>query len=404
MEEILKNKVLKNKEQIEAQLAQSQKMETIGILASGIAHDFKNILTIIIGFTELALEDYTNLPKVKRHMEEVLEASYRARDLAQQILSFSKNGEKEKRIVKINSIVNDVLNMISLSLPQSIEIRQDISDSEYEICADPTQLYQVLMNLCTNAYHAMKEQGGVLEVTLTDLNRDLSSISEENPAPSTYLRLTVSDSGHGMTTEVMKRIFEPFFTTKKENEGTGLGLSIVQSIVRSLDGEITVESKPGKGSSFHVFLPVFRNTTPIKEKTHPTATATHGKEHILLVDDEAAIVNMNRKMLEKLGYVVTPCTAGLEALHIFGENPAAFDLLITDLSLPDMNGKQLIRELSRKKPGIPIILCTGYTQDICREDFEDLKIDALILKPYKKEEIISTIRKVLDSTSLISLP
>lgn len=399
MEEILKNK----EQKIDAQLVQSQKMETIGILASGIAHDFKNILTIIIGFTELALEDHTNILKVKRHMEEVLEASYRAKDLAQQILSFSKSGEKEKRIVNVNSVVKDVLNMIRVSFPSTIEIRQDISDSEYNICADPTQLYQVLMNLCTNANHAM-QKSGVLEVTLTDLNRDLASISEENPAPSPYLRLTVSDSGHGMTPKVMKRIFEPFFTTKKESEGTGLGLSIVQSIVRSLDGEITVESKPGKGSSFHVFLPILNNSTAIKEKPLPTITTTlvQGKEHILLVDDEAALVNMSRKMLEKLGYVVTPCTAGLEALHLFGENPAAFDLVITDLTLPDMNGKQLIREFSRKKPGIPIILCTGYTQDICREDFEDLDIDAFILKPYKREEIVSVIRKVLDSTSLIN--
>lgn len=390
----------KKKEQIEAQMAQSQKMETIGILASGIAHDFKNILTIIIGFTELALDDHTNLPKVKRHLEEVLEASYRAKDLAQQILSFSRNDEKEKRAVKVNPVVNDVLKMIRVTFPPSIEIRPIISDSIYEICADPTQLHQVLMNLCTNAGHAMKEKGGVLEVTLTDLNRDLASISQENPAPSPYLRLTVSDTGHGMTPEVMKRIFEPFFTTKKDGEGTGLGLPIVQGIVRNLDGEITVESQPGKGSSFHVFLPVIENMAALKENT--MAAVTTGKERILLVDDEAALVNMGRKMLEKLGYMVTPCTAGFEALHVFCKNPDAYDLVITDLTMPDMDGRKLIQEIFRKKPNIPIILCTGYSQDICREEFGGLEIAAFILKPYNKEEISRVVRKVLDANRLVN--
>jgi len=385
---------LKTKEQLEEQLAQGRKMETLGILAGGIAHDFKNILTVIIGFTELALDDYTNLPKVKRHLGQVLEASYRAKDLAQQILSFSRSGEKEKRPVKVNPLVKEVLKLIRASLPPTVEIHLDISDTVYEICADPTQLHQVIMNLCTNAGHAMIEKGGVLEVTLSDLNRDLASISEENPAPSPYLRLTVSDAGHGMTQEVMKHIFDPFFTTKKDGEGTGLGLSIVQGIVKSLDGEITVESQPGKGSSFHVFLPTFENPAAIKEKT--TAAVPHGNERILLVDDEAALVNMGRKMLEKLGYVVTPCTAGLEALQAFCHDPALFDLVITDLTMPDMDGKQLIREFSRRKPGIPIILCTGYTQDICREDFSGLDLDAFILKPYNKAEIARVVRKVLD--------
>lgn len=386
--------ILKTNKPLEEHLTQGKKMETLGILASGIAHDFKNILTVIIGYAELALDDYTNLPKVKRHLGEVLEASYRAKDLAQQILSFSRSGEKEKRPVKVNPMVKEVLKMISASLPPTIEILQDISDMMYEIYADPTQLHQLLMNLCTNAGHAMQEKGGALEVTLTDLSRDLAAISEGNPAPSPYLRLTVSDTGHGMTPEVMKHIFDPFFTTKKDGEGAGLGLSIVQGIVKNLDGEITVESQPGKGSSFHVFLPIFENTAAIKEKTG--ASATHGHERILLVDDEAALVNRGRKILEKLGYLVTPCTSGIEALQLFCKNPASFDLVITDLTISDMDGKQLIREFSRKKPGIPVILCTGYSQDICREDFSSLDLDAFILKPYNETEIARVVRKVLD--------
>ncbi|MDQ1350887.1 MAG: hypothetical protein QG657_1189 [Acidobacteriota bacterium] len=389
--------ILKTNEPLEEQLTQGKKMETLGILASGIAHDFKNILTIIIGFTELALDDQTNHTRVKRNMEEVLLAAHRGKDLVQQILSYSRKSEKENRPVNVNSMVKEVLKMLCASLPASIEIHHDISDVMYEVFADPSQLHQVLMNLCTNAVYAMQENGGRrgrLEVILTDLSRDLVTISEGNPTPSPYLRLTVSDTGHGMTPEVMKHIFDPFFTTKKDEGGTGLGLSIVQGIVKNLDGEITVESEPGKGTSFHVFLPIYEKEAVEEEKEEQTIPG--GKEHILLVDDKVALVNMCRKLLEKLGYEVIPCIDSIEALRIFCEDPRYFDLVITELTMPGISGKQLAQELINIKPDIPVILSTGFTREMCREDFSAVGIKSFLLKPYNNEELARVVRKVLD--------
>jgi PAS domain S-box-containing protein len=380
--------------QLEKQLHQAQKMETIGSLASGIAHDFNNILSIIIGYAELSLDDYTSETKIKHNLEQVLSASYRAKDLAQQILSFGLQSEREKRPVKVNPIVQEVLTLIRASLPSSIHIHQNISETTYIVLADPTQLHQVLMNLCTNAGHAMQEKGGVLEVVLSDLNRDLEAISEQSLAPSPYLRLTVSDTGHGMKPEVMERIFDPFFTTKKKGEGTGMGLSVVQGIVKNLDGEISVESEVGKGTSFHLFLPIFEESEGIEEK--PKKPIPRGNERILLVDDEVVLVNMGRKMLGQLGYDVVPVTESIEALETFRAAPESFDLVITDLTMPDMTGKQLARELVKIKPDIPVVVCTGFSREIKRDNIRDSGIKAFIIKPYNKEEIANIIRKVLD--------
>ena len=238
--------------QLEKQLRQAQKMEVIGTLASGIAHDFNNILSIIMGYLELSLDSRTDEMIMRQNLQQALKASHRAKDLVQQILTFSRRGEKQKGPVQVTPIVKEVIKMMRSSMPAAIEIRQDISEKRYVVLADPIQLHQVIMNLCTNAWHAMQEEGGTLEVVLSDLNRDLEAISEVPLAPSPYMRLTISDTGHGMTAPVKEKIFEPFFTTKKKGEGTGMGLSVVLGIVKHLDGEISVESEPGKGVKFTV--------------------------------------------------------------------------------------------------------------------------------------------------------
>ncbi len=384
-------------QQLERQLRQAQKMEAIGTLAGGIAHDFNNILSVIIGYSELSLDVSSLDEKIHHNLEQVLKASHRAKDLVQQILSFSRKQEGETKPIQVNPIVREVLKLIRASLPATIEITQDISDQNYVLLADPTQVHQVLMNLCTNAAQAMQSNGGgKLEIELSDLNRDLESISEFSPSPSPYMRLTVRDSGHGMSTEVMDRIFDPFFTTKGVGEGTGLGLSVVHGIIKSLDGEITLESEPGKGTAFHLFLPIFDKDLDENEEKNLKSSIPKGYERILLVDDEIAVVKMVTALLERLGYEVVSCTNGKKALEIFRTEPHHFDLVITDNTMPQITGVQLALELMKIRPNIPIILCTGFSRGINPDDVKDLGIRELVMKPFGKEEIATLIRKVLD--------
>ncbi|MCP4213528.1 MAG: response regulator [bacterium] len=381
--------------QIERQLRQAQKMEAIGTLAGGIAHDFNNILSVIIGYTELS-SDGSSEAKTKRNLSQVLKASHRAKELVSQILSFSRQTEKDRRPIAVAPVVKEVLILIRASLPSTIKIRQDISATNYVISADASQLHQVLMNLCTNASHAMQETGGTLEVILSDLNRDLELIDEKNMAPAPYCRLTVKDTGTGMDSNTLERIFDPFFTTKKTGEGTGLGLSVVHGIVRSLDGEISVESEPGKGTAFHLFLPLLQEN--IKPKAPPTTTTPTGHETILLVDDEAPLVMMAERMLQRLGYKVTAETESLKAMDTFGKTPDEFDLVITDLTMPDMTGKQLAAKILELRPDTPIILSTGFNRGFDRDQIRGFGFKELLMKPYTKKEIAIVVRKVLDDS------
>lgn len=380
--------------QLEKQLRQAQKMEVIGTLASGIAHDFNNILSIIMGYIDLSLDSRTNEIVIKQNLRQAMKAAHRAKDLVQQILTFSRRGEKQKGPVRINPIVKEVIKLIRASLPATIEIRQDISEKQYIVLADPTQLHQVMMNLCTNAAQAMQKDGGVLEVVLSDLNRDLESIYEEPLAPSPYLRLTVSDNGPGMSAEIKERIFEPFFTTKKSGEGTGMGLAVVKGIVKNIDGEISVESEPGKGTSFHLFLPLLEEDAGVEEREEKDIP--RGREHVLLVEDEAVLLNIVSKMLKRLGYKVVPSSSGLEALEDFRSNPGKYDVVITDLTMPGMTGIQLARELIKITPEIPIIICTGFNEGINRNHLKDLGMEGFIMKPYSMEKLSNAIRDVLD--------
>ncbi|MCP4154699.1 MAG: PAS domain S-box protein [bacterium] len=377
--------------QLERQLRQSQKMEAIGTLAGGIAHDFNNILSVIIGYIELSREDFKDEKRLKRYLEYVLKASSRAKDLVQQILSFSRQTEKERRPVQVTPVLDEVLKLIRASLPSTIKITQDISTKTYIVMGDSTQLHQILMNIITNGAHAMRDSGGTLGVVLTDINRDLGVSSDDIPAP--YLRLSISDTGHGIKPEIMERIFDPFFTTKKTGEGTGLGLSVVHGIVRSFDGEISVESVPGKGTTFHIFIPVLEEKKGAENVAQ--STVPRGSERILLVDDEEILVDMTNKMLTRLGYDVVPVNDSLKALEIFKADPAHFDLVLTDLTMPDLTGKQLAVEILKIKPGCPIILCTGFSGKVERDEIKAIGIKALIMKPYTKKIMAETIREIV---------
>jgi PAS domain S-box-containing protein len=371
------------RKKVQAQLQQAQKMEAIGTLAGGIAHDFNNILSLIIGYTELTLNDLPEGSPARDNMNKLFKAGERARDLVKQILAFSRQTEQEQKPVQIHLIVKDALKLLRSSLPATIEIRQNITSTGM-VLADPTQIHQVIMNLCTNAYHAMREKGGVLEVSLQNVSigdfkfrnsefedKEKQSAfripqSEINLDPGSYIKLTAKDTGEGMDKAVMERVFDPYFTTKEKTGGTGMGLAVVHGIVKSHGGAITVYSEPGKGSTFNVFLPRIKVPEGVAE-TEKMIPLPRGRERILFVDDEPFIVEIGKGMLEHLGYQVTTRTSSIEALEAFRAQPAKFDLVITDMTMPKMTGDKLAKELMRIMPNLPIILCTGL--GVCHEAY-----------------------------------
>lgn len=390
-----RKKAEKEKIDLEVQLSQKQKMEAIGTLAGGIAHDFNNILAAMQGYVELSLDDLPEDAAVRDNLEQVLSCGNRAAKLVRQILTFSRKDQQEKGVLQIGSIVKEVLKMLRSSLPATIKIRRKIEADSSLVLADPTQLHQVLVNLCTNASHAMREAGGLLEVSLTDVNLESETkVGDEFLARGPYVKLSVSDTGCGMEKEVMERIFEPFFTTKKVNEGTGLGLSVVHGIVKSHNGAIAVDSTPGKGTTFDVFFPkVESNEVQAPESSEP---ATPKQEVILLVDDEKVMVDVTKQILERLGYAVVATTSSIVALEAFQEEPDEFDLVITDQTMPNMTGTQLARELIAIKPDIPVILCSGYPENVNLEEVQSIGIKKFITKPISKQDIAALIREVLD--------
>ena len=383
------------KKELEMQLHQAQKMEAIGTLAGGIAHDFNNILSAIIGYTELSLIDVDKESALHDYLQEVFRASERARDLVKQILTFSRQGEHELKPIQVKLIAKETIKFLRASLPTTIEIRQNIQ-SDSLVMADPTQIHQLLMNLCTNAGHAMREKGGVLEVQLMDVDLE-KGITAEHPElnPGPHLELSISDTGHGIPAHILGRIFDPFFTTKQKSEGTGMGLSVVHGIVGSYGGKIIVSSDPGQGSTFKVYVPtVERDHAPLPIAGGSIATGT---ERILYVDDEMALVNIGKQMLESLGYSVTGRTSSIEAMELFKAKPDQFDLVITDMTMPNMTGDELAKELIRIKREIPIILCTGYSNRINQQQAAAMGIRAFVSKPVLKKDIAKTIRNVLDN-------
>jgi PAS domain S-box-containing protein len=378
---------------LEAQLRQAHKMEAIGTLAGGIAHDFNNILGIIMGYAELALLKISGDDPLTENLQQVIRASHRAKDLVKQILTFSRQSEYTPQPLQPALIIKEVLKMLRASLPSAIEIRSNLTSNSL-VEADPTQIHQVIMNLCTNAGHAMRENGGILEVSLRDVEfRDSSH--HPDLFPGSYVQLSISDTGHGMTPEVRERIFEPFFTTKGIGEGTGLGLSVVHGIIKSYQGAITVYSEPGQGTTFNIYLP--RLEDRISPETQAVIFFPGGKERILFVDDEEALAELGRQALEHLGYAVVSRCSSVEALKAFAAQPEHFDLVITDQTMPQMTGTKLAQELLRLRPDLPIILCTGFSESISAERAKEIGIKDYIMKPLVISELAKTIRRVLDT-------
>jgi PAS domain S-box-containing protein len=381
-------------EKLQAQFRQAQKMEAIGTLAGGIAHDFNNILSSVLGYTELSLDDAEEGTRLRNNLQTVLSAGERATDLVQQILAFSRQSEREFSPIQVKLIIKEALKLLGSTLPTSIEIRQEIQSDSLAF-GDPTQIHQVLLNLCTNADHAMREKGGLLEVTLVDVELDsLFTAKHPDMKPGTHLRLMVRDTGRGIPPHILDRIFDPFFTTKDKGEGTGMGLSVVHGIVKSHRGAITVQSEPGKGSIFNVFLPVIEKT--VKREAPIERPIPMGTERILFIDDETPLANLGKKMLGFLGYAVTTRTSSIEALELFKARPDRFDLVITDMTMPNLTGDELALKLAKIRPDIPIILCTGFSHKITEEKSKEMGIKAYLLKPILREVMAETVRRVLD--------
>jgi len=381
----------------ERQLQQVMKLQAIGTLAGGIAHDFNNILFPIVGYTELTMDDVPDGSQARQNLKEILKAANRAKELVQQILAFSRQNCQERKPLKVQYLIKEALKLLRATIPTSVEINCNVDEDCGPIMGDPTQIHQVIMNLCTNAYQAMQETGGQLEVSLHKIDISYKeTMQEAGMKPGKHLQLTVKDTGHGMEPAVMERIFEPYYTTKEQGKGTGLGLSVIHGIVKNHGGDITVNSQPGKGSTFNVYLPIIDAIDVVVDRVEPS-TATKGKERILLIDDEEQIIDIEQQILERLGYKVTPKTDSEEALKEFAAQPDQFDLVITDMTMPKMTGDQLARKMIDIKPKIPVILCTGFNEAITEEKALSIGIDRFVMKPIVKDKLASTIRSVLDN-------
>jgi PAS domain S-box-containing protein len=383
---------------LDAELQQAQKMQAIGTLARGIAHDFNNILAAIIGFAELALDDVEKKGSVTRHLQQVSKAGHRGRELVKQILAFSRQGEQEQKPVQVAPIVRGVLNLMRASLPSTIDIRSKIETENGIILADASQIHQLLINLVTNAGQAIQGGKGAIEVRVTDfVLGDSDASPHSDMLPGAYVRISVSDTGPGVDSLIRDRIFEPFFTTGQRSEGGGMGLSIVYGIVKSNHGAITVGGAEGGGAVFDVYFRKLEEATPAA-KTKDTHVPK-AKRHILFVDDEEALVEVAKKMLERLGYEVVAEQDSVRALKQFQRDPERFDLVITDQTMPNMTGIELAKRLMSIRKDIPVILCTGFSEVISPEAAKTMGIREFVMKPIVKSEMAKTIARVIDGAT-----
>ncbi|HEY3275089.1 MAG TPA: PAS domain S-box protein [Syntrophorhabdaceae bacterium] len=394
----------KEKEAVEAQLRQSQKMEALGTLAGGIAHDFNNILVGIIGFTEILLDDTAPESPMHRKLELIFKSARRGHNLVRQILAFSRKGETDRKPVALALLIREATELLRATIPSNIEIRERILLQNDLVLADQVQVHQVLINLCTNAAHAIGSKGGVIEISLTDQQPDPADPAMENgEMKGLYVKLMVNDTGCGIPPETLERVFEPFFTTKKPGEGTGMGLSVVHGIVKAHDGLISVRSRLREGTSFSVYLPRLKTGNPPATAIPSAKPPPPGR--ILLVDDEEIIAEMTRERLERLGYTVTVVTGGSEALSLFRSDPGAFDLVITDYAMPAMTGADLARQLTKEAKRIPVILCSGANESLSFRKMKKLGISGFLVKPFLKEELARQVRTVLQGAySMPSVP
>ena len=387
------------KTELESQLRQAQKMESIGTLAGGIAHDFNNILSAIIGYTEIARMSTEPKSTVHRNLGEVLKASQRAKNLVSQILTFSRQTRSEFGPVQVRLIAMEVIKMLRATLPASIEVVSELT-TQAAVLADANQLHQVLMNLCTNAFQAMRADGGRLRLDLCEVRLEgtSSAAQMDNLKPGEYLKLTVSDTGAGMDRETLGRIFDPYFTTKAKGEGTGLGLSMTYGIVKAHQGAIVADSRPGEGSVFTIYLPKFENRAKSRGP-EPPPQMPQGNERILCVDDQPELVGIIKAMLKALGYRVTVRSNSIEALELFSQEPEKFDLVITDLNMPHMLGDRFAQEVIKIRPDVPIVLCTGFSDQVKNKDLSALGIRAVAHKPILMADLAKLVRGVLDNAA-----
>ena len=395
----ISKRLLAEKELVKAQerLQQSQKMEAIGTLAGGIAHDFNNILMAIVGYTEITQLDLPEGSKGWQNLQAVRNAAHRATELVKQILTFSRQAEKEKKPLLLQTLAKEALKLLRFSIPSTIEIKESIDPNCDAILANPTQMHQILMNLCTNSYYAMRKKNGVLAVSLTEIDISPDNyIANLDLKPGKHLRLEVSDTGSGIAKDKLVRIFEPYFTTKPKDEGTGLGLSVVHGIVNSHGGHIIVYSEIGQGTTFHVYLPTI-SKQQTKDEPLLTEEVRGGTERILLVDDDEVIGCLAKEILERIGYQVTMLTSGVDATEKFGKAPNDIDLVITDMTMPIMTGAELSKKLLQIRPDIPIILCTGFSELIDKEKATAIGIQEYLMKPLSRIDLAKTVRKVLDN-------
>lgn len=382
------------KKKLEEQLIQSQKMEAVGALAAGIAHDFNNILSPIIGFSELLKEDIPDDSPMIESAREIFNAASRARSLVKQILTFSRQMDPEVKPIKIQSILIEVINLTHSVMPSTITIVDDIDKTCKPIFADPTQIHQMIMNMVTNAFHAMETTGGTLKIRLDPVHIAKTVHRGRPMTPGEYNCLTIEDTGTGIPKEILSNIFDPYFTTKTVEKGTGLGLSVAHGTVKNAHGEIFVESEDGKGTTFDIYLPVEQEkptALTIKPKALPK-----GKEHILLVDDEPLVSNVMSHMLKRLGYEVTSINDPRQALEVFHNTPDTFDMLISDLTMPGLTGDQLAEKILTAAPDLPVLICSGYSDALSESQIKRIGIKALVMKPFVLTELSQTIREIFD--------
>ncbi len=384
-----------DKLQLEAQLQQAQKMEAIGSLAGGIAHDFNNILSPIFGYTEMLLLEAPEGSQLRQGLTRILAGARTARNLVAQILAFSRQSDHEKKPLKMQSVIEEDLKLVRSLLPVTIKISRHISKNCGLVMADPTQMSQVLMNLCTNAFHSMEETKGTLTVTLKKIELEAHDLMSPEMVPGAYVCLTVADTGSGIASHILPRIFDPYFTTKDKDKGTGLGLAIIHGIVKGHNGYITVSSEPGKGAEFRVYLPAIE---ALSEAEHTSAQAVSGgDERILLVEDKKDVLDIEQQLLEYLGYQVTARSSSQDALELFKVRPDTFDLVLTDLTMPNMSGDELAGELIKIRPEIPIVLCSGFSEVLSESRAAALGIRGMMMKPVTMNDLSRVIRDVLDT-------
>jgi PAS domain S-box-containing protein len=399
-----RKQVEEDRKNLQLQLIQTQKMESLGTLAGGIAHDFNNILGAILGFSEMVQENCATGTIMRGDIDQVVKASHRAKELVKQILAFSRQAETEERVLQPALIIKEAIKMLRASLPTTIDIQQNIDPGVGLVLADPTQIHQILTNLCTNALHAMEETGGILSISLT--NKKFTSadlIQEQHVQPGFFIEISVGDTGSGISPKIMNKIFDPFFTTKEVGKGTGMGLAIIHGIAKKSGGFVSCQSSQGEGTIFHVYLPVHDDKGAFEIEKKPLVYPLSGRnEHILFVDDEEMLAEMGKTMLERLGYRVTSTTSSVDALTILQKQPTEFDMVITDQTMPDMTGSDLARRLLQIRPGLPIILCTGFSNLISEEKARTYGIMGFAMKPLAKKDLAILIRKVLEGENMIA--